>query len=106
MDILLDVNFHAKTEGFLKLLRGTADLDIFWVEIDSYNPDALAYIRAHSPHPISSCETLFGAREFLPYFQKNAVDVAIIDVVWNGARSEERRVGKECVSTCRSRGSP
>src|SRR3546814_15533675 len=23
-----------------------------------------------------------------------------------GARSEERRVGKECVSTCRSRGSP
>src|SRR5690606_21115029 len=49
MDILLDVNFHAKTEGFLKLLRGTADLDIFWVEIDSYNPDALAYIRTHSP---------------------------------------------------------
>src|SRR3546814_19389430 len=24
----------------------------------------------------------------------------------SGARSEERRVGKECVSTCRSRGSP
>src|SRR3546814_18215880 len=24
----------------------------------------------------------------------------------NGDRSEERRVGKECVSTCRSRGSP
>src|SRR3546814_12469450 len=24
----------------------------------------------------------------------------------NGARSEERRVGKECVNTCRSRGSP
>lgn len=85
MDILLDVNFHAKTEGFLKLLRGISDLDVFWVEIDSYSPDALAYIRSHSPHPISSCETLFGAREFLPYFQKNAVDVAIIDVVWNGA---------------------
>src|SRR3546814_16444714 len=25
---------------------------------------------------------------------------------WNAARSEERRVGKECVSTCRSRWSP
>src|SRR3546814_16586560 len=25
---------------------------------------------------------------------------------YNDARSEERRVGKECVSTCRSRGSP
>src|SRR3546814_15632062 len=26
--------------------------------------------------------------------------------VWIDGRSEERRVGKECVSTCRSRGSP
>src|SRR3546814_6655711 len=25
---------------------------------------------------------------------------------WNSPRSEERRVGKECVSTCRSRWSP
>src|SRR3546814_13743381 len=25
---------------------------------------------------------------------------------WGGGRSEERRVGKECVSTCRSRWSP
>src|SRR3546814_17824322 len=27
-------------------------------------------------------------------------------VTSSGGRSEERRVGKECVSTCRSRGSP
>src|SRR3546814_17021042 len=26
--------------------------------------------------------------------------------MWLGARSEERRVGKECVNTCRSRWSP
>lgn len=84
MDILLDVNFHAKTEGFIKILKETADLDLFWVEIDSYNPDGLAFIRSKSPHPISSCETLFGGRELLPFLQKNAVDVAIIDAVWNG----------------------
>src|SRR3546814_2551779 len=29
-----------------------------------------------------------------------------IDVIREGVRSEERRVGKECVSTCRSRWSP
>src|SRR3546814_11773743 len=28
------------------------------------------------------------------------------EVEWSFARSEERRVGKECVSTCRSRWSP
>ena len=84
MDILLDLNFNAKTEGYLKILRAISHLDMFWVEIDSYNPEALAFIRRHSPHPISSCETLLGLREFLPYFREQAMDVAIIDTPWNG----------------------
>ncbi len=84
MDILLDLNFNCSTEGYVKILREIADLDMFWVEIDSYNPQALAYIRSRSPHPISSCETLLGLREFLPYFAEQAMDVAIIDMVWNG----------------------
>lgn len=84
VDILLDLNFNAKTEGYLKILRAIAHLDIFWVEIDSFNPQALAYIRSHSPHPISSCETLLGLGEFLPYFREQAMDVAIVDTPWNG----------------------
>jgi galactonate dehydratase len=84
VDILLDLNFNAKTEGYLKILREIADLDMFWIEIDSYNPEALGYIRRQSPHPISSCETLLGVREFLPYFREQAMDVAIIDTPWNG----------------------
>ena len=84
LDILLDLNFNMKTEGYLKILREIADLDMFWIEIDSYNPAALAYIRDHSPHPISSCETLLGLRDFLPYFHAQSMDVAIIDAVWNG----------------------
>lgn len=84
MGILIDINFNAKPEGLLKLLRAIADLDLFWVEIDLHNPAALAYVRAHSPHPVSSCETLIGLRNFLPYFEKQAVDVAIVDGVWNG----------------------
>lgn len=84
VELLLDLNFNAKTEGFLKILRALANDDIFWVEIDSRSPQALGYIRRQSPHVISSCETLTGLREFLPYFQEQAMDVAIIDVVWNG----------------------
>ncbi len=84
MDILLDLNFNAKTEGYVKILRAIADLDMFWIEIDSYNADALAYVRQQSPHPISSCETLLGLREFLPYFRAQSMDVAIVDAVWNG----------------------
>jgi L-alanine-DL-glutamate epimerase-like enolase superfamily enzyme len=84
VDILLDLNFNAKTEGYLKILRAIAHLDLFWVEIDSYSPEALGYIRRQSPHPISSCETLLGLREFLPYFREQAMDVAIVDTPWNG----------------------
>ncbi len=84
VDILLDLNFNAKTEGYLKILRAIAHLDLFWVEIDSFVPEALGYIRRHSPHPISSCETLLGLREFMPYFREQAMDVAIVDTPWNG----------------------
>ena len=48
IDILLDLNFNAKTEGYLKILREIADLDMFWIEIDSFNPEALGYIRRQS----------------------------------------------------------
>jgi L-alanine-DL-glutamate epimerase-like enolase superfamily enzyme len=84
VDLLLDLNFNASTEGYLKILRAIRDLDMFWIEIDSYNPEALGLIRRQSPHPISSCETLLGIREFLPYFKAQAMDVAIIDTPWNG----------------------
>src|SRR5436190_8042027 len=76
--------WFVKTEGYLKILRAIADLDMFWIEIDSFNPEALGYIRRQSPHPVSSCETLVGLREFLPYFREQAMDVAIIDTPWNG----------------------
>jgi L-alanine-DL-glutamate epimerase-like enolase superfamily enzyme len=84
VDLLLDLNFNARTEGYLELLRAVAHLDLFWVEIDGYNPEALGLIRRQSPHPISSCETLLGLREFLPYLRQQAMDVAIVDTPWNG----------------------
>ena len=84
IDLLLDLNFNAKTEGYLKILRAIAEMDMFWVEIDSFSPEALAYVRRASPHPVASCETLLGLREFLPYFREQAMDVAIIDTPWNG----------------------
>jgi galactonate dehydratase len=46
MYLLLDLNFNAKTEGFLKILKAIADFDMFWVEIDSYSPESLGYIQA------------------------------------------------------------
>src|SRR3546814_13629119 len=39
-------------------------------------------------------------------FSSYSHDLSQMLGIWNKDRSEERRVGKECVSTCRSRWSP
>ena len=85
VEILLDLNFNARTEGYLEILRTVADLELFWVEIDSFDPKALAYLRSQSRHTLASGETLMGLQEFLPFFEHQSLDVAIIDLVWNGA---------------------
>jgi L-alanine-DL-glutamate epimerase-like enolase superfamily enzyme len=84
VDFLLDLNFNFKTEGYLKVIRALEPHGLFWFELDIFNPEALAYIRDHSKTPIASCESLYGIREFRPYFERQSMDVAIIDVPWNG----------------------
>ncbi|MCZ6628044.1 MAG: mandelate racemase/muconate lactonizing enzyme family protein, partial [SAR324 cluster bacterium] len=84
VDILLDLNFNFKTEGYLKVGRALEPYDLFWYELDCYDPDALALIRRSLRTPIASCESLFGTRGFRPYFERQSVDVAIVDVPWNG----------------------
>jgi L-alanine-DL-glutamate epimerase-like enolase superfamily enzyme len=55
-----------------------------WLELDSYNPDALSFIRRSSSTPIASLETILGRRGLLPFLEANAVDVGIIDALFNG----------------------
>ena len=84
VDIMVDLNFNYKTEGFLKMARAMEDFDLFWLEMDSRDPGALRYIRDHTEIPVSSGECLFGRRDYKPFFDGHAMDVAIIDVPWNG----------------------
>ena len=84
LDILVDLNFNFKTEGFLKVARALAPFDIFWVEIDTRSPSALRYLRDRSEVAVASGECLFGRREYRPFLERDAMDVAIIDVPWNG----------------------
>lgn len=84
MDILVDLNFNFKTEGFLAMARAMEPFDIFWVEIDTRDPRALRYVRSRTTIPVASCECLFGRRDYRPYLEQGAVDVAIVDTPWNG----------------------
>ena len=80
----VDLNFNFKTEGYIRMAQALEPFDLVWAEIDSYDPAALAQIRRSTRTRIASCESLYGRRQFRPYFEQQAVDVAIIDVAWNG----------------------
>lgn len=84
MGILLDLNFNFKTEGYLQVCRSLDDLGLFWFEIDLYDPESLRHIRNSLQTPIASCESLFGLRGFKPFLDNYSMDVAIVDVPWNG----------------------
>jgi L-alanine-DL-glutamate epimerase-like enolase superfamily enzyme len=84
MGIHLDINFNFKTEGFKRIAEAVAPFNLTWLEIDTHDAPALAEIKRGAHCPIASCETLHGRREFKPFFDHYATDVAIIDVIWNG----------------------
>jgi galactonate dehydratase len=68
----------------VKVARALEPFDLFWVEIDSFDPQALHYIRSRIPMPLASYESLYGRRGYRPFFEAQSADVAIIDAPWNG----------------------
>lgn len=84
MGLLMDLNFNFKTEGFLRIARAVEEFDMLWLELDTFDPGALATIRRGARVPIASLETVYGREYFKPFFEQYAVDVAIVDVIWNG----------------------
>ncbi|MBS0244079.1 MAG: mandelate racemase/muconate lactonizing enzyme family protein, partial [Proteobacteria bacterium] len=86
VEFLLDLNFNFKTEGYIRLVRSLEQRHhrLMWVEIDSFDPRALALIRRSIATPLASCESLFTRRQFKDYFENYAMDIGIVDLPWNG----------------------
>jgi L-alanine-DL-glutamate epimerase-like enolase superfamily enzyme len=84
MGLMLDINFHFKTEGFRRMAQAVTPVDLTWLEVDTHDPASLAESRRTASCPVASGETLCERREFKAYFEQYTMDTAIIDVVWNG----------------------
>jgi galactonate dehydratase len=91
--IALDLNYNFKTDGYIRIGRMLEQYDLSWLEIDTYDPDALRQIKDSIRIPITSCENLYGARQYQPFISRHAMDTASIDVIWNGL-SESRRIAE------------
>jgi L-alanine-DL-glutamate epimerase-like enolase superfamily enzyme len=82
--LMLDVNFSYRPEALRRIARAIAPSQPTWLEVDVHDPAALREVRTASPVPIASLESLHGRRAYKPYLQSSAVDVAVVDVLWNG----------------------
>jgi L-alanine-DL-glutamate epimerase-like enolase superfamily enzyme len=81
---VVDLNFNLEPEGCLRVAHALEPLDLAWLEIDLFDPAALAHVRQSTRIPVCSGENLYGARAFRPFFEAVAMDVASVDVIWNG----------------------
>ncbi len=84
MALLIDLNFSQHIEGYRRIAKAIERFDMSWVEIDLHDARGLASIRQATSIPIASLETLYGIKQYRPYFEERAADVAVVDVPWNG----------------------
>jgi galactonate dehydratase len=82
--LILDLNFSQKAEGLMRTAKALEPFHLTWLEMDMYEPKALALVRRSTATPVGSLEAIHGRRNYKPYFENYAVDVALIDVPWNG----------------------
>src|SRR3546814_15647350 len=76
------------------------------VPVAATDPLYILYTSGTTGQPKGIVRDNGGHAVALKWSMKNIYDVDPGEVWWSASRSEERRVGKECVSTCRSRWSP
>ncbi len=91
LGLILDLNFNFKTEGNLSIARAMEPFKLMWLEVDCFDPAALAHVRRSTTLPICSGENVYTNRGFRPYFEAQSMDVASVDVIWNGF-SQSRKI--------------
>ena len=87
---IVDVNFNLTAEGARRMAGALEPHGLMWLEVDCFDPGALALVRRGTTVPICSGENLYGARAFRPFFEQGAMDVASVDVIWNGFHQSKK----------------
>jgi galactonate dehydratase len=87
---IVDLNFNLEPEGVVRVARALEPFDLLWLEVDLFEPRALAHVRHVAPMPICSGENLYGSRGFRPYLEAHGMDVASVDVIWNGFHQSKK----------------
>ena len=56
---IVDLNFNLEPEGCVRVAKALEPFDLLWLEVDLFDPAALAHVRHVAPMPICSGENLY-----------------------------------------------
>ncbi|HEY5705792.1 MAG TPA: mandelate racemase/muconate lactonizing enzyme family protein [Terrimicrobiaceae bacterium] len=82
--VALDLNYNFRAPALLELAHELKGAGLAWLEVDTEPVGALRSLRGVADAPIASGENLMSARAYLDLLSGEGVDIASIDVLWNG----------------------
>ncbi|HVA86582.1 MAG TPA: mandelate racemase/muconate lactonizing enzyme family protein [Candidatus Saccharimonadales bacterium] len=91
--ISLDVQFDYRMGGIVQLARAMEPFNLYWLEVEDLDPDALLSARKQTTTRFCHGESLFRRDQFRPFFQKHVTDVVMIETLSNGV-TETRRIAE------------
>jgi galactonate dehydratase len=91
MGILFDVGQEYRMGGIVRLARALEPFDLYWLEAEGFDPDALLTARRQTRTRICHGEALIRREQFRPFLERHVTDVVMIETLANGL-SETRRI--------------
>jgi galactonate dehydratase len=92
-DILFDVGQEYRMGGIVQLARALEPFDLYWLEAEGFDPDALLAARQQTRTRLSHGGALIGRQAFRPFLERHVTDVIVIETLSNGL-SEARRIAE------------
>jgi len=109
-DIILDINMHFRIDGNLSIAHAAQPFNLTWLELDPEDPKSLSLFKNKATVPIASGEKQLTIRGYRPFFEAHAMDIAVIDVHWNGILQSKKVADLaetyEMNVACHNHGSP
>jgi galactonate dehydratase len=91
MEILFDVGQEYRHGGIVQLARALEPFDLYWLEAEGFDPDALLEARRRTRTRLCHGEALIRREAFRPFFERHVTDVVMVETLANGL-SEARRI--------------
>ena len=81
MGILFDVGQEYRMGGIVQLGRALEPFNLYWLEAEGFDPDALLAARRRRGRGICHGEALIGRQAFRPFFEQHVTDVVMIETL-------------------------